>query len=154
MSAWIVYRCYSEVNFETDKVKNKEWYLSRLPEKLYDIEHPRIVKRLDECNLCHEGEMGYWISKKWLKGEWTCVLGSPHPNSFYRLEAEQASDACIFRARPSTQFFWISLPCHLRTRWFIYEYHQSSKDIIWGTSCLLIVRQTLTWTLPPGSRFT
>lgn len=32
------------------------------------MEHPRIVKKLEEIHICSDGEMGYWISKKWLKG--------------------------------------------------------------------------------------
>jgi ubiquitin carboxyl-terminal hydrolase 48 len=37
-------------------------------ERLYQVEHPRFVKLVDEvCNVA-EGESGYWISKKWYKG--------------------------------------------------------------------------------------
>ena len=37
-------------------------------EKLYQIEHPRLVTLFDEVSHVEEGERGYWISKAWLKG--------------------------------------------------------------------------------------
>lgn len=41
-------------------------------ERLYQIEHPRLVSLFDELSPVNEGEFGYWISKPWLKG--TLVL--------------------------------------------------------------------------------
>ena len=37
-------------------------------EKLYQIEHPRLVSRFDEVAAVEDDEDGYWISKAWLKG--------------------------------------------------------------------------------------
>jgi hypothetical protein len=43
-------------------------------ERLYQVEHPRYVKLVDEvCNVA-EGESGYWISKKWYKGIETTIF--------------------------------------------------------------------------------
>lgn len=39
-------------------------------ERLYQIEHPRVVSLFDEVSPLEEGEFGYWISKAWLKGAW------------------------------------------------------------------------------------
>lgn len=39
-----------------------------LVERLYNIEHPKLVKEFDEIPEDEEG-VGYWISKKWLKGK-------------------------------------------------------------------------------------
>ena len=37
-------------------------------ERLYQIEHPRLVAQFDEMCDVQQGEPGYWISKTWLKG--------------------------------------------------------------------------------------
>ena len=37
-------------------------------ERLYQIEHPRLVAQFDEVCDVQQGESGYWISKAWLKG--------------------------------------------------------------------------------------
>lgn len=37
-------------------------------ERLYQIEHPRLVAQFDEMCDVQQGEPGYWISKAWLKG--------------------------------------------------------------------------------------
>lgn len=36
-------------------------------EKLYQIEHPRLVKQYDDI-IDVDSDHGYWISKAWLKG--------------------------------------------------------------------------------------
>ncbi|KAH9934725.1 cysteine proteinase [Fomitopsis serialis] len=36
-------------------------------EKLYHIEHPRLVDQFDQLSGVEEDEPGYWISKQWLK---------------------------------------------------------------------------------------
>lgn len=38
-------------------------------EMLYHKEHPRHVKEVDDIGNVGEGEFGYWISKKWYKGQ-------------------------------------------------------------------------------------
>ena len=37
-------------------------------EKLYEVEHPHYVKQVEAVACVLEGEMGFWISKKWYKG--------------------------------------------------------------------------------------
>ncbi|KAI0345367.1 cysteine proteinase [Trametopsis cervina] len=39
-------------------------------ERLYQIEHPRLVALLDEVCPVDEGQRAYWVSKNWLKGRW------------------------------------------------------------------------------------
>ena len=39
-----------------------------IPEKLYEIEHPRYAKQFDDISLVPEDELGYWISKRWCRG--------------------------------------------------------------------------------------
>ncbi|TFK42426.1 hypothetical protein BDQ12DRAFT_644097 [Crucibulum laeve] len=36
-------------------------------ERLYEIEHPRLVKQFDEVSYVDEASHGYWISKKWVR---------------------------------------------------------------------------------------
>jgi hypothetical protein len=43
-----------------------------IPEKLYEIEHPRYAKQFDEIALVPEDELGYWISKRWCRGRF-CI---------------------------------------------------------------------------------
>lgn len=45
-----------------------------LAERLYQIEHPRLVSLFDEVSPVDEGEFGYWISKAWLKGATSATL--------------------------------------------------------------------------------
>ena len=52
-------------------------------ERLYQMEHPRIVSRFDEVSYVDEDEFGYWISKPWLKGLSSCSVQNP----FLRLMA-------------------------------------------------------------------
>jgi hypothetical protein len=42
-----------------------------IPEKLYEIEHPRYAKQFDDISLVTEDELGYWISKRWCRGPFT-----------------------------------------------------------------------------------
>ncbi len=37
-------------------------------ERLYNMEHPKLVKEFDEISEVEDSALGYWISKKWLKG--------------------------------------------------------------------------------------
>jgi hypothetical protein len=67
-------------------------------ERLYQVEHPRYVKLIDEvCNVA-EGESGYWISKKWYKGiDWRHYVQLDNViwlTFFYRLAISQAQTAC------------------------------------------------------------
>ena len=47
-------------------IKNE---IKSIKEKLYQIEHPKLVAEFNSvCNTDGDGE-GYWISKQWVKGE-------------------------------------------------------------------------------------
>ncbi|KAI0664864.1 cysteine proteinase [Cubamyces menziesii] len=46
-------------------------------EKLYQIEHPRLVSRFDEVAAVEDDEDGYWISKAWLK-DWRLTKPKMH----------------------------------------------------------------------------
>lgn len=39
-----------------------------MSERLYQIEHPRLVSLFDEVSPVDEGGFAYWISKPWVKG--------------------------------------------------------------------------------------
>ena len=43
--------------------------LRHVTERIYHIEHPRLVNLIDEVSTVQENERGYWVSKGWLKGE-------------------------------------------------------------------------------------
>jgi hypothetical protein len=43
-------------------------------ERLYQIEHPRMVSLFDDICPVTEDQRGYWISKHWLKGLKTYVI--------------------------------------------------------------------------------
>ena len=43
-----------------------------IPEKLYEIEHPRYAKQFDDISVVPEDELGYWISKRWCRGRF-CI---------------------------------------------------------------------------------
>jgi hypothetical protein len=40
--------------------------------RLYNLEHPKLVKEFDEVSELKGDARGYWISKKWLKGQRYC----------------------------------------------------------------------------------
>lgn len=48
-------------------------YIPR-PERLYQIEHPRLVSLFDEVSAVDENEPAYWISTKWLKGAYKRLM--------------------------------------------------------------------------------
>lgn len=56
-------------------------------ERLYQIEHPRLVAQFDEMCDVQQGESGYWISKAWLKGI--------HHHQFTPLSDSPARVACV-----------------------------------------------------------
>lgn len=47
-------------------ITNRIQYLGA--ERLYQIEHPRLVNQFDEIFEPGLDDIGYWISKSWLKG--------------------------------------------------------------------------------------
>ena len=65
-------------------------------EKLYQVEHPRLVSQFDDVVSLEGDEHGYYISKAWLKGK-RCVVSSkiPVPNTDRgcRLAARTTQDA-------------------------------------------------------------
>lgn len=44
------------------------WYM-RFEERLYQIEHPRLVNQFDQISEVMLDCKGYWISKSWFKGD-------------------------------------------------------------------------------------
>lgn len=46
-------------------------------EKLYEVEHPHYVKQVEAVSCVLEGEMGFWISKKWYKGNSFVIYNYP-----------------------------------------------------------------------------
>lgn len=73
-------------------------------ERLYQIEHPKVVAAFDEVNDVEEGSEGFWISKSWLKG----LLGFSDVNllrsspNVHRLEIGKAEDAQPLGRRSAT----------------------------------------------------
>ncbi|KAF8969843.1 hypothetical protein BDZ97DRAFT_1956803 [Flammula alnicola] len=57
-------------------------------EKLYEIDHPKLAKKFEEIYLCPEDDLGYWISKKWLR-DWKLNKPRMHTAS----EADPAPDS-------------------------------------------------------------
>jgi hypothetical protein len=49
-------------------------------ERIYQIEHPRLVNRFDLCEADLDNP-GYWISKDWLK-DWRLVKPKMHVPAF------------------------------------------------------------------------
>lgn len=49
-------------------------------ERLYQIDHPRLVSLFDEVSPLDEGDFGYWISKAWLK-DWRLAKPKMHTPS-------------------------------------------------------------------------
>ncbi|KAH9842756.1 cysteine proteinase [Rhodofomes roseus] len=45
----------------------EECVVALFNEKLYQVEHPRLVDQFDSISAVEEDEPGYWISKQWLK---------------------------------------------------------------------------------------
>lgn len=43
-------------------------------EKLYQLEHPRLVAEFNEICATETENEGYWISKAWLKGKRGCFI--------------------------------------------------------------------------------
>ena len=54
-----------------------------IPEKLYEIEHPRYAKQFDDISLVPEDELGYWISKRWCRGRFS-ILAVFHIVDYFR----------------------------------------------------------------------
>ncbi|KAH9483698.1 Ubiquitin carboxyl-terminal hydrolase 48 [Psilocybe cubensis] len=46
-------------------------------EKLYELDHPKQVKQFDEISSVADDELGYWISKKWVK-DWKLMKPKMH----------------------------------------------------------------------------
>ena len=46
-------------------------------ERLYQIEHPRLVTLFDDVSQVSEDQQAYWISKQWLKGQSMKPMMSP-----------------------------------------------------------------------------
>ena len=60
-------------------------------ERLYQIEHPRVVSLFDEVSPLDEGDFGYWISKTWLKGAYVVHESAAYTNHpTLRLEINEA----------------------------------------------------------------
>ena len=47
-------------------------------ERLYQIEHPRLVTLFDDVSQVSEDQHAYWISKQWLKGQSMKPMMSPN----------------------------------------------------------------------------
>jgi hypothetical protein len=64
------------------------WHFSSLKlfaEKLYEVEHPHYVKQVEAVSCVLEGEMGYWISKKWYKGKTFVKKLSPFDLTYFQI---------------------------------------------------------------------
>jgi len=57
-------------------------------ERLYQVEHPRLVARFDDMSPVEDDEPGFWISKQWLK-DWKLAKPKMHTIS----QADPAPDA-------------------------------------------------------------
>ena len=55
--------------------------MQSLTEKLYQLEHPRLVTLFDDVCQVDEGDFAYWISKNWLKGMLNVLSGSQNSYS-------------------------------------------------------------------------
>jgi hypothetical protein len=69
---------------------------SSLPlERLYRIEHPRLVSQFDQLCDGEQEDPGFWISKQWLKGDLSdLVTQRLQFTHVLRLEAGEAQNAC------------------------------------------------------------
>jgi len=51
---------------------HRSWWCT---ERLYAIEHPKLVQEFDEVSETNADTEGYWVSKQWIKGmEWFSVI--------------------------------------------------------------------------------
>ncbi len=73
-------------------------------EKLYQVEHPRLVSRFDEVAAVEDDETGYHISKAWLKGVVSSSILLAHVDIplLQRLATGEAQDAHGKRSGPTT----------------------------------------------------
>jgi hypothetical protein len=60
-------------------------------ERLYQVQHPRVVNKFDQCEEDADSDSGYWISKHWLK-DWRLMKPKMHLTS----EGDPSPDAPDF----------------------------------------------------------
>ncbi|KAF9218284.1 cysteine proteinase, partial [Gyrodon lividus] len=73
-------------------------------ERLYQIEHPRLVAQFDEVCDIEQGEPGYWLSKAWLK-DWRLQK----PRMHVPLHGDPAPDSAEFRGHVRCEHDQLSL---------------------------------------------
>jgi hypothetical protein len=100
-------------------------------EKLYEIEHPRYAKQFDDISLVPEDELGYWVSKRWCRGQF-CITAVFHfvdcprcPSKDWRLlkpkmhiasEEDPAPDSSQFYSHVHCEHGGLSLNTTLRRK--------------------------------------
>ncbi|KAF8843558.1 cysteine proteinase [Paxillus ammoniavirescens] len=73
-------------------------------ERLYQIEHPRLVAQFDEVCDVEQGEPGHWLSKAWLK-DWRLQK----PRMHVPLHGDPAPDSAEFRGHVRCEHDQLSL---------------------------------------------
>ncbi|TDL21582.1 cysteine proteinase [Rickenella mellea] len=80
-------------------------------ERLYQIEHPRMVDKFDEIHYTETESEGYWISKAWLK-DWRC----PKPKMHVRSRGDPPPDDEEYARHVQCEHGGLSLNLSVRRR--------------------------------------